>query len=93
MQIYFINRYKGNGTSDVIARAASFAGIKDCSLPDCSISQATGDVTITSIPLDYEGWYTCKKSGNAADFKPPNDLHNVHVYVNGKVYLALLHLI
>ena len=51
-------------------------------LPDCSIFTQTGDLTIASIPLDYEGWYTCKKSGKAEDFT--NDgLHYVKVYVNG----------
>ncbi len=76
--VYFLyHRYRGNGTSDEIARAASFSGDQECTLPGCSISLENGNLTIASLPLDYEGWYTFRSSGN---------LHYVEVFVNGRLF-------
>ena len=62
--------------------ARSRWGISECSLPNCSISQENGDLTIASLLLDYEGWYTCQKHGVKRDYD--DGLHYVEVNVNGK---------
>ena len=75
--------YKGNGTSgDRIGLSFSgLGGVRQCSLPGCTISPDTGDMTISSISLDDEGWYTCKKSVSSAEFNA-DSLHFVKVNVN-----------
>ncbi len=72
--------YKVNGTSERIGVASSLLHMQECHLPGCSISLETGDLTIPSISLSDEGWYTCKKSGSNTDFNN-DDLHFVKVYV------------
>ncbi len=88
---YFLyHRYRGisNKTSDRIARSASFLKppVRECRLPDCSISPVNGYLTIAKLLLDYEGWYTCKKSGDAIYFEGLEGLHYVNVSVNGRLF-------
>ena len=73
--------YKGNGTGgERIGRAYRPLNVQECSLPGCTIQLWSGDLTIPSISLDDEGWYTCKRPGNKDDFD--DGLHYVKVNVN-----------